>query len=224
MNKDQAKDDFATAKTMSDNGPESSWWVMHTPGVQVIYYGGKVHKGDKDVRHALGDATGFSLCGTGTAPKACKPSQFLLGHEHLYQSVVFPRSLQTSVTPNPAYPWIFPRMFITGHGGTQIVDSSPTPSGRGPACQYAFDDIQIPGLSADLHSIADTVTQHGYVAWTQIAAGRAAIRLAGTLPLFGQAVLPGKMPMPIAAARRCNACSSAGRLSNNWLGNLYLSA
>jgi hypothetical protein len=171
VNKDQAKDDFATAKTMSDNGPESSWWVMHTPGVQVIYYGGKVHKGDKDVRHALGDATGFSLCGTGTAPKACKPSQFLLGHEHLCQSVVFPRSLQTSVTPNPAYPWIFPRMFITGHGGTQIVDSSPTPSGRGPACQYAFDDIQIPGLSADLHSIADTVTQHGYVAWTRNSGG-----------------------------------------------------
>ena len=74
VNKDQAKDDFATAKTMSDNGPESSWWVMHTPGVQVIYYGGKVHKGDKDVRHALGDATGFSLCGTATAPTACKPS------------------------------------------------------------------------------------------------------------------------------------------------------
>ncbi len=170
VNQNQAEADFATAAAMSEAGPESSWWVMHTPGVQVIYYGKAVHKGQKDVRHALGDATGYAMCSTIDKPAACKPSQFLLGHEHLYQSVVFPRALQEKAGGAGDYPWAFPRMFITGHGGTQLVYSSPTPGGAGP-CAYAFDDIAIPGLSGDLSAIADTVTEHGYVVWTREADG-----------------------------------------------------
>jgi hypothetical protein len=166
VNQDQAEADFSIAAAMSSRGPESSWWVMHTPGVQVIYYGGAEHKGQKEVRHALRDATGFALCGSIDKPAACKPSQFLLGHEHLYQSVVFPRSLQGGANGADAYAWAFPRMFITGHGGTQLVYSSPTPGGAGP-CEYAFDDIGVPGLSGDLNAIVDTVTEHGYVAWTR---------------------------------------------------------
>lgn len=124
ITKDEARHNFETAHQVSKGGPASSWWAMHTPSVQVIYFKGKEHDGKKDLRDALGKATDFAMCGTADAPAPCRPSQFLLGHVHLQHSVTFPSSLQSGGFGAGSYPWVFPRSFITGHSGTQIVNSS----------------------------------------------------------------------------------------------------
>ena len=110
---DQVVQNFRNAKAMSDTAANSSWWVAHTPGVQLLHYGGQNHFGDAGVRKALLLATGMEtevkdrFCASGM----CKPSQFLMSHQHLYQSVTF-----TDDQGN----WIFPRQSIVGHSGVDI--------------------------------------------------------------------------------------------------------
>ena len=147
-------DRFRTAARMTAGGPVSNWWVMHTPGVQAIYYGGKVHPADTNVRQALGEATGFHLC----PDEVCRPSQFLLSHQHLFQSLTFAAADGD---------WEFPRMFIVGNGGVRIDSSSPAPQGDGH-CTYDYDfPATAQSAAATREALVDSEMRHGLVIWTR---------------------------------------------------------
>ena len=151
--------DFETAMQMTADGPDSVWWTYHTPGVQLIYYSSDEHTGEPGVTEALLKATGDGtlledrFCGhDGT--HACKPSQFLMGHQHLYQNVTF---------PEPGETWTFPRQMIVGHGGTKVDTADPAPSGD--TCHYSHFPIGSNG--GDVTGYANTDETHGLVYWTR---------------------------------------------------------
>ena len=159
-----AKENFKTAKRMSDNGPVSSWWVWHSPGVQLLHYNGGDHFGDPNILTALMDATGQDTaakdryCGTGAA---CKPSQFLMGHQHLYQDVTFPNAAPNAA-PNATADWVFPRQYIIGHGGVDI-DQGSNPARNGATC---FDgDFPIGANGATVKGQVQTFATHGVIYW-----------------------------------------------------------
>lgn len=153
----QATTDFETGMTITAAGPASNWWVMHTPGVQAVYYGGAVNNGDTGVRQALEAATELQFCGTPAAPTPCRPSQFLMGHQHLFQTLTF---------ADTDGGWLFPRMVIVGNSGTKIDQASPSPGGQG-GCAYTFPNVKITGASSDLEAAVFTESQHGLVVWTR---------------------------------------------------------
>jgi hypothetical protein len=161
----EATANFEAAAQMSASGPESSWWAFHTPGVQLTYYSGEEHTGEPSVTQALLDATGQAtllkdrFCGH-DGEHACKPSQFLMGHQHLFQSVTFPQ---------PGKDWTFPRQMIVGHGGTKVDTANPAPSGE--TCHYSHFPIGSNG--EDVSGYAHTDQRHGLVLWTRDQAAQA---------------------------------------------------
>jgi hypothetical protein len=152
---------FQAAIKMSGDATWSSWWVKHTPTVQLIYYteGGRAHYGDKSFRHALLTATGEGtavkdrFCGY-TSGATCRPSQVLLGHEHLYQDVVF----------GDATSYFYPRQFIVGHGGVDLDSDGPA---YGTTTECLNDNFPIGANRSGVAGTATTRTKHGYVVWTR---------------------------------------------------------
>lgn len=157
----QAQAHFEDAIAITGAGPALNWWVWHSPAVQRINWHQQPF-GDPTLRSALlaaagaGKSDGARFCYHATAP-ACRPSLFLLGHQHLYQDVSFPKAGNT----------IFPKSVIVGHGGVTIRSSSPGQHHE-EFCQEG--DFPLGANQArDVHGVVNTVEEHGLVAWTRAA-------------------------------------------------------
>ncbi|WP_425074208.1 metallophosphoesterase [Sagittula sp. S175] len=160
----QAEAHFKTAINISAAGPKSSWWVWHSPALQRITWKQQPF-GDPLLRQALLAAAGIDkadgqrFCLSGEAPN-CSPSMFLLGHQHLYQDVSFPKDGK----------WIFPQATIVGHGGVNLRDSNPGP-GHIEYCEE--DDFPLGANGAhDVTGRVNTVVDHGFVLWTRKAGAK----------------------------------------------------
>lgn len=170
----QAQGHFKTAQKMVAKGPSSSWWIGHTPAVMLLYYkshhqhSAHDHTGDSGVRTALQLATDNGFCGSPAGSEACRPSQILLGHQHLFQSITFPK-IKGKTTPAN---WVFPRQMIIGHGGTKLDSGNPSPTPAQP-CAHTFDVLPIAGdtNAETVHPVGlvDTRSEHGLVVWTRAA-------------------------------------------------------
>ncbi len=197
-------DEFEDAFKMSKSGPESSWWVTHTPGIQLIYYydsGRKrEHIGEYAVREGALTAAetkqtpSEAFCGHKAGVK-CRPNQFLMGHQHLYQDVVFKDSKGD---------WVFPRQIIVGHGGTKVDNASPARGGALSCLYQGFPIGMITGkqkdypnhvIRKDVSGLATTVPEHGLVVWTR--GKTASADQSGWTPSYVWAYAPDK-PQPTA--------------------------
>jgi hypothetical protein len=157
----------AMALTRAPDAPASAWWVTHVPAIVLVDYGDPgppiEHTGDPELQADLiAAAPGRDLSGWFCGEGGCRPSQILLGHQHLYQSLRF-------FAPGAAAgPWVLPRHVVVGHGGTPIDLASPAPSGA-VACRYdGFTALAAPGRPAPV-ALAETQTLHGLVVWTRSA-------------------------------------------------------
>jgi hypothetical protein len=154
----------AMALTRAEGAPPSVWWVTHIPAIMLIDYDDAEHTGDMSLQADLVSAAGPAgleawFCGGGS----CRPSQVLMGHQHLFQTVEFP-------DPEAAGGgWSLPRQVMVGHGGTKIDDSSPAPTGATRCRSDAFGALATTGRRA-LVAVVETVTRHGLVLWRRDAA------------------------------------------------------
>lgn len=153
----------AMALTRAEGAPHSAWWVSHIPAITLVDYDGTEHTGDPELQVDLAAAPEAGdleewFCGGG----ACRPSQILLGHQHLFQRLEFPATTAADA------PWRLPRHVVVGHGGTRIDDASPAPAGAA-SCRYdGFDALGVPGDAAPA-GVVETVTRHGVVVWRRSA-------------------------------------------------------
>jgi hypothetical protein len=114
------------------------------------------------LRTALLSAAGLSksdgdrFCSSSTGPN-CNPSMFLLGHQHLYQDVMFEENDRR----------IFPQSTIVGHGGVNIRDSNPGPD-HTEFCQETDFPLGASG-APDVTGVVNTVIDLGFVLWTWLA-------------------------------------------------------
>jgi len=141
------------------SAPDSVWWVGHIPPLNLLYYGSVEHDGDGSVRNDLYDAmesTGM-LCASGK----CKPSTYLLGHQHLYQRLVF---------TDDNGQWLMPQHVIVGHGGVK-VDVTPPVQAPFATCTYDrfpfFEKDGVQWKSVTISGTVTTETAFGFVKWTR---------------------------------------------------------
>ncbi len=154
---------FTDALTQSNL--DSTWWVTHIPAYNLLRYStghdqpATDHTGDDGVRSALLSAVGHAsepLCDPSRAPSpACRPSTFLMGHQHLLQHLEFYAGGQTSG------PHVWPQQYIVGNGGVNTDDADL----GGSPCLH--DDFDIGG--ADNRAVVWSSSHHGYVVWTRSA-------------------------------------------------------
>lgn len=156
----EVRQNFVTAIGMSN--VSSVWWVTHIPGISLLHFGGVTHKGDTDVRtaleHALSDV-GYVFCDAARTP-SCRPSTFLMGHQHLLQQIAFFRD------SDPTKTFVWPQQYIVGNGGVR-----PDRSGLyASPCSYdfRFHDYDVNAL--DLAGIVWSESAHGYVDWVRSSA------------------------------------------------------
>lgn len=148
--------------TRASAAPTSTWWVTHVPAITLVDFGepAKEYTGDPELQAALIAAAGGNLSDWFCPAGSCRPSQILLGHQHLYQSLEFPAD------GRPGGHWVLPRHVVVGHGGTAIDSASPAPPGVA-RCRYrGFAALGAPGRDAPI-AIAETQALHGVVAWVR---------------------------------------------------------
>ena len=156
-------DYFEDAITLtSTSKPDSIWWVGHIPPLNLLYYQSYEHDGDGSVRDDLYDAMEARgmLCVSGK----CRPSTYLLGHQHLYQRLVF-----TDDTGQ----WVMPQHVIVGHGGVKVDVSPPAPAPYATCTYDRFPFFEKDGVNWKTARISGTVTTEtafGFVKWTRNAA------------------------------------------------------
>ncbi|PWW01803.1 calcineurin-like phosphoesterase family protein [Hoeflea marina] len=152
------KQNFIGAIALSD--VPSVWWVTHIPGISLLHFGGRTHRGDSGIQSALqaalsGMAHGF--CDSTRQP-SCRPSTFLMGHQHLFQRIEFFENA------DPARPYVWPQQVIGGHGGVRQDNAGL----RASPCGYDFGAHRSVGV--DHTAIVWSDTRHGYVDWVRSAA------------------------------------------------------
>ncbi|WP_257596356.1 metallophosphoesterase [Parerythrobacter lacustris] len=133
---------------------ESVWWVSHIAPVHLVKFGGSPQS-NPGVLSLLDKAVAEKgpLCATDTGgTTTCKPSQMLLGHDHMFQTVTFAKA-------DGSFFW--PRAYIVGHGGVDL-------RGAGlKASSCTFDSFDLPGLSGKQTGTVQSRSEHGYVLWTR---------------------------------------------------------
>jgi hypothetical protein len=149
----------AMAFTRAEGAPASAWWITHIPAIMLIDYDDAEHTGDLSLQADLVAAAGPAgleawFCGDGS----CRPSQVLMGHQHLFQTVEFPDPEAAGAG------WSLPRQVMVGHGGTKIDDSSPAPAGASRCRSDAFGALAPAGGPAPV-AVVETVMRHGLVLW-----------------------------------------------------------
>lgn len=149
----QANFESAAKITQAQGAPDSAWWVSHIPALNLIFYSDDEHTGDTSIRQDLLQAE--SSTGAYCGANGCRPSMFLLGHEHLFQSIEF---------PDGSGGWSFPQQVIVGHGGVRIDNSSPAPA---PDANCKYDGFELEEGSDDAAGFVTTEVIHGFVQWTR---------------------------------------------------------
>lgn len=153
-----------------DASTASTWWVTHIPPANLLRYAGSdgetvTNVGDPRIAAALDDAIktrSEPLCHEARPLSSrCRPSTLLMGHQHLFQTVVFAQSVNPATVTHTE---VWPQIVIVGHGG--VAPDKAGLSGSSP-CRYSFS---LPGIDGvDVNGIVRSRSENGFVVWTRSA-------------------------------------------------------
>lgn len=149
----EAKANFETAIDVS-NQP-NTWWTTHIAPVHLINFGADPSQ-NTNIAAGLSDALnskGTQLCDSNRQPlPTCIPSTLILGHDHMYQTVVF---------EDAGGEFVYPQMYIVGHGGVNLRGAGL----KGSPCSFKFENL--PGQTDPLMGKVTTRQDFGFVVWSR---------------------------------------------------------